>query len=136
MCIVTLDDGPDIRAVSLDTLRFLELKVDVDAGAEAALEMVLPAAPGKDFYRVSLVGSGQADIPALKAKLARFPNLELLDRTEAPLDLWAEADEDSLEGIYFAMLHKAMDAEPDKADRIRLAAEISRKLLSGREVIL
>ena len=136
VCIVTLGDEPDIQAVSLDTLRFRELTVDVESDAAAALEMALPGAPGSDFYRISLVGTGDVDIPALKRKFSRFPNLELLDRTEAPLDLWAEADEDSLEGIYFAMLHKAMDAEPDKSDRIRLAAEISRKLLSGREVIL
>ncbi len=136
VCIVTLGESPDIRAVSLDTLRFLELKVDVDAGAEAALEMVLPAAPGKDFYRVSLVGSGQADIPALKEKLSRFPNLELLDRTEGPLDIWGDTDEDTLEGLYFAMLRKAMDADPEQGETVRLAAEISRKLLSGREVVL
>lgn len=136
VCIVTLGAAPDIQAVSLDTLRFYELTVDVEEDAAAALDMALPGTPGNDFYRVFLTGSGEVDIPALKRRFSRFPNLELLDRTEAPVDIWAEADEDSLEGVYFHMLHKAMDAEPERADRIRLAAEISRKLLSGREVIL
>lgn len=136
VCIVTLGEAVDIQAVSLDTLRFYEQNVEVENDAAAALEMALPGAPGDDFYRISLVGSGEVDIPGLKQRFSRFPNLELLDRTETPVDLWAETDEDSLEGIYFAMLRKAMEAEPDKAEQIRLAAEISRKLLSGREVIL
>ena len=136
VCIVTLGEAPDIQAVSLDTLRFYELDVDVDGDAAAALEMALPAAGSKDFYRVSLRGSAEADLPGLKQRFARFPNLELLDKTETPIDVWADTDEDSLEGVYFTMLRKAMDADPGNAERIRLAAEISRKLLSGREVIL
>ena len=50
--------------------------------------------------------------------------------------MWAEADADSLEGVYFGMLRKAMAEDPDNAQRICLAAEISRKLLDGEEVAL
>ena len=56
--------------------------------------------------------------------------------TEVYEDIWAAADEDSLEGIYFAMLRKAMEADPDRAKQVTLAAEISRKLLKGKEVTL
>ena len=35
-----------------------------------------------------------------------------------------------------AMLRKAMESDPENAGRIQLAAEISRKLLGGREVTL
>ena len=136
VCIVTLGDTADIRAVSLDTLRFYELDVDVDGDAASAMEMALPAAASTDFYRVSLTGSGAVDIPALKRKFAYLPNLELRDRTEAPVDVWADTDEDTLEGVYFTMLRKAMEADPDKAKCIQLAAEISRKILTGREVAL
>ena len=136
VCIVTLTDIADIQAVSLDTLRFHDLSVDIGDDALSALEMALPAAGGKDFYRVSLTGSGDVDLPELKKAFPQFPNLELRDKTEPPLDIWADADEDSLEGIYFTMLRKAMEESPEEAERIRLAAEISRKLLSGREVIL
>ena len=45
-------------------------------------------------------------------------------------------DEDTLEGIYFGMLLKAMEQDPEHAEVIELAAEISRKLLKGREVRL
>lgn len=51
--------------------------------------------------------------------------------------LWDEIGEDSLRGIFFGMLRSALDrAEPEEAERILLAAEISRKLLDGREVEL
>ena len=42
----------------------------------------------------------------------------------------------NLDVIYFGMLRKAMEDSPEDARRIQLAAEISRKLLSGREVKL
>ena len=46
-------------------------------------------------------------------------------------------DEDPLgEGVYFRLLREAMEADPDSREEIQLAAEISRKLLEGREVTL
>ena len=100
------------------------------------MEAVLPAAPSRNFYRVSLTGSGEVDLAALKAHFPGLPHLELRDKTQPPVDVWAVAEEDSLEGIYFGMLRKAMEQDPANADRIQRAAEISRKLLSGREVTL
>lgn len=136
VCIVTLGDEPDIQAVSLDTLRFTQMNVDIGADAAAALEAALPGAGNQDFYRVNLTGCGQVDLGELQKKFSGFPNLELRDKTEPPLDIWADAGEDTLEGVYFHMLRKAMERDPENAQRIQLAAEISRKLLTGREVIL
>jgi len=76
------------------------------------------------------------DLEELRREFVDFPNLELRDQTEPPLEIWEDADKDSLEGIYFGMLRKAMEANPGEARRIQLAAEISRKILSGREVKL
>ena len=136
VCIVTLEDEAQIRPVSLETVRFYEMDVCVGSDPEEALEAALPAVGTKDFYRIRLTGDGPVDVEALAAEFSDFPNLELRDQTEPPLDIWADADEDSLEGVYFGMLKKAMEEDPENAERIRLAAEISRKLLSGREVIL
>lgn len=136
VCIVTLSDEAEIRAVSLDTLRFHDLEVDIGSDAVLALESVLPGVGSKDFYRVSLTGCGEVDLAALKQKFADFPNLELRDKTEPPIDIWGDTDEDTLEGVYFTMLRSAMEEDPENAHRIQLAAEISRKLLSGREVTL
>ena len=136
VCIVTLSDTAQIQAVSLDTLCFHEMEVDVGDNALQALEDALPAAGSTDFYRITLVGTGTVNLEALKRELEAYPNLQLRDKTEEPEDVWAEADEDSLEGIYFSMLRKTMEANPGQEKHITMAAEISRKLLQGREVIL
>ncbi|MBR3950156.1 MAG: DNA repair exonuclease [Oscillospiraceae bacterium] len=136
VCIVTLDQETSIRAVSLDTLRFFDLEVDVDAGAAQALAEALPPTPTEDFYRITLTGCAQVDLDALEEQFRQFPNLHLRDNTQPPLELWEGLEEDTLEGIYFRMLRNAMEADPENRETIRLAAEISRKLLAGREVTL
>ena len=57
-------------------------------------------------------------------------------RDASPLDIWGDTDADTLEGVYFRLLREAMEADPDSREEIQLAAEISRKLLEGREVTL
>ncbi len=136
VCIVTLDQEVRIQAVSLDTLRFYDLEVDIGEDPAAALEGALPGAASQDFYRITLTGWGSVDLPALKKQFAAWPNLELRDKTQPPMDLWAGIGEDSLEGVYFGMLRKAMETDPENAQAIQLAAEISRKILDGREVLL
>ena len=54
-----------------------------------------------------------------------------------PVDLWANAGEDTLEGIYFNLLRQAMEGQDEETCRkIALAARISRQLLLGQEVKL
>ena len=135
VCIVTLEDTAEIQAVTLDTLRFYEEEVDIGGDAGAALEKNLPGGGSVDFYRITLTGTGKVDVASLKRQFDRFPNLELRDQTEEPVDLWADAGEDTLRGVYFRMLRDAAETS-ENGDQIRLAAEISRKLLGGREVTL
>ena len=136
VCIVTLSDEAQVKAVGLDVPRFLEMDVDVGSDALAALEGALPGGGSRDFFRVNLTGYGQADVEELQGRLADFPNLELRDKTEAPVDLWAEIGEDTLEGVYFAKLRQGMEEDADNGEVFRLAAEISRKILLGKEVKL
>ena len=136
VCIVTLDQEAKLQTMSLHMPRFFDLEAEVRGDGVEAVEALLPAVPGEDFYRITLTGSGEVDLEELRREFADYPNLELRDRTEAPVEIWADADKDSLEGIYFGMLRKAMEESPENARRIELAAEISRKLLSGREVKL
>jgi len=133
-CIVTLDESADVRFVSLGLPRFFDLEV----APEQSLEALLPPVGNEDHYRITFVGSREApDLVALKSRYSRFPNLVLRDRTTPPLDIWGTAGEDTFEGIYFKLLHDALEqAEPEDAEQIRLAAEISRKLLEGQEVEL
>ena len=136
ICIVTIAEETRVQTRSLNLPSFFDLEAEVDGDPVAAVEAVLPAVPGEDFYRITLTGNCIVDLEELRGEFVDFPNLELRDRTEPPVEIWPDADKDSLEGIYFGMLRKAMEDSPENARQIQLAAEISRKLLSGREVKL
>ena len=136
--IVTLGEGAHSEILPLDTLRFYDLETETGEDPIAALEGLLPPVGSQDLYRVTLTGESQPlDLDALTAHFSRFPNLELRDRTVPPLDIWGTAGEDTLEGIYFGLLHTAMDtADESDVARIHLAAQISRQILAGQEVKL
>lgn len=136
VCIVTIDQEAQVQTRSLHLPRFFDLEVEVSGDAVEAVDAILPAVPGDDFYRITLTGTGKVDLEELHREFSDFPNLTLRDKTEPPLEIWADADEDSLEGVYFGMLRKAMEDSPETARRVQLAAEISRKILTGREVKL
>jgi len=132
--IVTVDETVTTRFISLNTPRFYDLEVDVDT----SLDDILPPVGNEYHYRITLIGSSAPlDLAAIAANYSRFPNLTLRDKTSAPIDLWGSAGEDTLEGKYFKLLHDSLEAADDNAKHhIRLAAEISRKLLDGQEVVL
>lgn len=128
--LVELEETTTVHFLPLRSPRFYEVQAD----SLAALENALPAAGSTDFYRVTLTGSGGEETGDF---LGQFPNLELRDLRQQSGDLWRTADADTLEGTYFRMLREAMDAADEKtAAQIQLAAEISRKLLEGKEVAL
>ena len=137
--IVTLDDrGCKADFLSLDTPRFFELECEAGADSATALFRLLPATGNSDFYRVTFTGESlPLDIPLLEKQFSQFPNLTLRDRTEPPIDLWANAGEDSLEGVYFGLLRRQLE-NADEKDRetILLAAKLSRRILENREVKL
>lgn len=132
--VVTLDDTATAQFISLDTPRFYDLEIP----ATRPLSSVLPPVGNRDFYRITFTGPSEPlDLQAIKAEHSRFPNLELRDRTTAPVDIWGSAGEDTFEGIYFKLLKDALDsADPDTGRQLRLAAQISRQLLDGQEVVL
>ena len=130
-------DAARVRGISLGLPCFREASVDIAGDARAALETVLPPAQSRDFYRITLKGQGYADAEALLGAFSHIPNLELIDRTETPLDIWGDESADTLEGVYFRLLKDRLDTAPEgEARQIRLAAEISRRILEGREVVL
>ena len=134
--LVTLDDGTQIRPVQLDLPCFYQKSVEIGEDPAAALEAVLPAV-SRDFFRITLTGYGNPDLQAIRRRFREVPNLILRDQTSDPGNIWDQAGEDSLRGVYFQRLKDAAElAEPEERQRILLAAEISRKLLEGREVDL
>ena len=127
LCLVILEEKARIQPILLDLPCFYRLE-----GESSEIEAQLPAVENEHFYQITLLGDQSSDITRLKKKAARFPNLVLTDKREAPLDPWADCGEDSLRGIYFRRLRE-LSREDSNA---LLAAEISRKLLEGREVRL
>lgn len=126
--IVTLDGSIDTRFVPLDVPQFHWLRC-----APHAISQALPASDNRNFYRIDLVGESEpVDLQALAAAFSHFPNLQLRDQTVPPLDLWANAGSDTLEGVFFQLLRES-DAD---AEIIQLAARISRQILLGQEVEL
>ena len=127
--IVTLDETATAEFVPLNTPRFYDLESN-----EKNWESLLPPSGSNDFYRITLTGyrtGEKAGVPA------GFPHLELRDNTVPEADLWGNAGEDTLEGIYFGMLRSALEAGDEAQQRrVRLAAEISRQILDGQEVRL
>lgn len=136
--IVTVEDTASARFVVLDTPRFFDLETEALEDPADSLASLLPALGSQDFYRITLTGPSQpVDLAALSTQFSHFPNLELRDKTTAPVDIWASAGEDSFEGMYFQLLQEALagaDAQTQK--KIRLAARISRQILDGQEVRL
>ena len=136
--LITLENSCTLEFLSLPTPRFYDWECAAGEDAAASLEAILPAIGNDHDYRIALTGESEPlDLEALTARFARFPNLLLRDQTVLPLDLWARAGEDTLEGIYFSLLRDALDTQDEVTSRrITLAARISRQLLLGQEVKL
>lgn len=137
--IVTLDDrGCETRFLPLDTPRFFDLTCEAGNDTAASLSRLLPAVGSDDFYRVTVTGESEPlDTGLLERMFSRFPNLVLRDRTEPPMDIWANVGEDSLEGVYFGLLRQQLEtADEDTREKILLAAKLSRRILENREVKL
>ena len=131
--IVTLDDSVSIHFRPLHNPKIFDLQAE-----PKALDNILPPVRSDDYYRVTLIGSCETpDLDCLKRAYSHLPNLELRDRTTRPVDVWGSSGEDSFEGVYFGLLKQAYDnAEGADKEEIYLAAEISRRLLDGQEVVL
>ena len=132
ICIVTLEEEVNVQFVSLDGPRFFDLEADVTSGSETALDQILPAGRCDDFFRITLTGQAEPDLEALRHKYGHLPNLFLRDETIPVQDLWEDTASDTFRGVYFRLLQQQAETEPLAV----LAAEISKKILSGREVIL
>ena len=128
--IVTLAESAQAEFIPLGLPQFHDLTVDVQGNAVAALRNALPPVCTSDSYRVTLTGEAEEiNLAALKNLFPHIPHLLMRDATQPPTDLWANAGEDSLEGIYFDLLRRQGKAG-------ELAAKISRRILNGQEVVL
>lgn len=132
--ILDLQEEATCRFVELDTPQFHDIRLDTDRENP---EQLLPAADRGDFWRVTLTGSSGADLAELRDRFAYLKNLEFIDNRTPRSDPWERLEEDTLEGAYFRLLRSRLEeAEGTDREIIQLAAELSRDLLEGREVVL
>lgn len=135
--IADLQDQVRMQTVDLGLPGFFQETLTLNSQGEADFDLVLPPVGNRNFYRITLEGYGKVELSKLYDRFSDFPNLELRDETVDPDRLWSRVGEDSLPGAYFGKLKASADqAEPELQQKILLAAEISQKLLEGREVQL
>lgn len=136
--LVTLDQDVKAGFLPLDTPRFYDEELQVGDDAVSAVTSLLPALHTADFYRITLTGySAGIDLKKLQAAFPQVPNLTLRDETRPEMDLWSAVGEDSLEGVYFALLQQAVNGDSQVLrEKALLAARISRQILDGQEVKL
>lgn len=136
--VVTLGETPQTRFVPIPGPWFYNLTLQAGTDPLKALLAQLPAQGSEDFYRVTFIGEAEPpDLEAIRSKLVWYPNLILRDRTRPPVDLWASADEDSLEGAFFRILRDAREGQDEETiQTLELAAKISHQILRGQEVEL
>ena len=133
--IVTVDQDTKATFVPLDTPRFYDLTVSAGFDPMASVAAVLPGGKSNDFFRLTLTGAcGGVDMNALMREFSRFPHLELRDRTVPETDIWGNAGDDTLEGLYFQLLKQQMEQLDPQT--VTAAARISRQILDGQEVAL
>ena len=130
--LVTLEAQAQAVFLPLGLPEFHDWTLDVRQNPLAEIERKLNAAGENDCFRITLTGEAEpADMAALQSTLSCRANLILRDQTVSPESVWAAMGQDNLEGLYFGLLHDA--ADPTLG---RLAAELSRRILDGREVEL
>ena len=138
LCIAELDESVNLRFVPLDGPRFQEYTVSALGDPVAAVADLLPPVGNRDHIRIRLVGETAAGATdGLSLAFAEYPNLTILDETTVLGDVWDNAEDDTLTGLFFRILRDgAREADPDTAKTLELAARIGRKILEGREVEL
>lgn len=136
--LVELEETASIRFLPLDMPRFYDLSTEAGEDPVGAVKQLLPQDSSADFYRIRLTGEVRPGVmERLQGQLSGYPNLTLLDETIPEGNIWETVQEDSLEGIFFRVLHDAaQDQDPETVEALELAAKISRQILQGREVEL
>lgn len=136
--LLELEDTVKAEFRALDTPRFYDETVEVGSDAAQSLSALLPGVATEDFYRVTFTGyADELNMDELSSQFPQVKNLILRDKTIPEKELWSAVGEDSLEGMYFGILHDGLDTESEVLQqRIKLAAQISRQILDGQEVVL
>ena len=120
--------------------RYWVLEADVTgATAREALERAVPAGAEGDICRVVFTGetAGTVDLAALETAFAhRFYALQLRDETCVARELWAQAGESTLRGLFLQRMRERYDGASDDAERERIvrAVRFGLAAMEGRDL--
>jgi len=136
--VAELEQEASIRFIPLDVPKFYDLELPVGEDAASALAELLPGGGSEDFFRVKLTGESRGvNLEELYQIFGEYPHLKLVDETQKQANLWENAGQDTLEGLYFRLLRDAAEnADSRTRADLELTAKISRQILQGREVEL
>lgn len=136
--IAQLDEGLSVRFLPLNVPRFFDHSIAAGDDPADAVSSLLPPGGSRDHFRIHLTGEvAPGALDQLRGRFGEYPNLTILDETVPMGNLWGEAGEDTLSGLFFRILQEATyDADPETVKRLELAARIGRRILDGREVEL
>lgn len=126
------ETGCQLEFHALPGRRYESLTVEVGDDPLSAILAALPEDSEKHMFRIRLTGqSDPLDLSALEAALAGHTfAVTLRDETTPRRDLWAEAGDDSLKGLFLAALAERRDEDPALSD---LAARLGMAALEGWE---
>ena len=137
--LVELGEVVSVQFRALDTPRFYDETVEAGIDPIGAAGNLLPPLATTDCYRITFIGySNPIDLSEIATAFSHIPYLELRDRTLPETDLWSDLGEDTLEGLYFKLLHDGIEDtdSPTLKQQLLLAAKLSRRILDGQEVVL
>jgi DNA repair exonuclease SbcCD nuclease subunit len=131
--------GCDLEFIPTNSRRYDIYTVDVTGASDiaAAVAAALPAGDGRDISRIILTGEtdGTPDLARLNEALTdRFFHTTIQDMTRPARDIWADAGDDTLRGIFIRRLKEKYDAAADsEKDLIVRAVRYGLSALDNRE---
>lgn len=128
------EKGCSVRFHPLNGRRYEILTVEAGPDPLVSIERELPDGTERDIYRIILKGEAEPpNLRALERALSpRFYGLTLRDETVPGRDIWAEASEDSLKGLFLKLLSARRTEDPGLYE---LAARLGMAAMEGWEAL-
>ncbi|NLO49367.1 MAG: DNA repair exonuclease [Clostridiales bacterium] len=137
------EDGCKAEFIPLGGRRYEVMRICLDDKEDiaAAILSAVPENTRRDIYRLILSGSWdeRPDTRTLTEQFGDlFYQLEILDRTNLRVSLWAQAGEDSLKGLFLNRLKERYDSASSDRERevVTLAARYGLAALTNRDAVL
>jgi len=141
--LVDLGDTVKISFLPLNGARYYDLTVDLSSSQspEKAVAQALPADMKDSLLRITLTGEIEPDklsVDEIEGRISASAfYVNIVDCTSPPLNLWEQCGDDSLKGIFLALLKEKLNEDPGNEERklIELAARYGLDALSGKEYV-